>query len=126
MQITEDQIYQLIDKYKRILKLSVWDIFFTIKNDKSVNEAESKVNSTYYQLDIVLNIAEIRNEEHLEKTIIHELVHALVVPYEFVLANSLEKVGNNEFYETVADQELENLVTHIERVVYDLSKENAI
>ena len=126
MEITNNQIQSLIDKYKNILKLSVWDIFYETINDKNSTEAGSVVNSTYYQLDIVVNLAEIRDEEHLEKTIIHELVHAVVAPYQYLLEECKEQVVNKDFYNVVADYELENLVTHLERVIYNLGKEDVI
>ena len=122
MEITKEHIQKLINKYKNILKLSVWDIFFETENKENSQEGKSTVNSTYYQLDIVINLAEIRNEEHLEKTIIHELVHAVVAPYQHILNECKEQIVNKHFYNIMAEYELENLVTHLERVIYDLGK----
>lgn len=81
--VEREEVQWYLEQLIKILKLDHWDIIYSIVDytyaDDSI--ARAKVDHSYYNAEITLNIETIKTTDELLSTLIHELCHLLQEPF---------------------------------------------
>lgn len=127
MKISTEKIYLIFNKYKSLMLLDkMWDIELKIEPIKE-HEAEAycRTNPTYYSAALIIDPSKIRDEDHLTKTIIHELLHCVLSRLDTVLDGVKTQMSpecvsiiDNEF-----DTETERTIVHLEKIIQNCESE---
>ncbi|PNW42169.1 UNVERIFIED_CONTAM: hypothetical protein BEN50_14080 [Euhalothece sp. KZN 001] len=104
----------------------IWDITLKVEPIHEYKaESYCRTNPTYYSATIVIDPSKIRNEDHLKRTIIHELLHCVLSRLDTVLDGIKTQIPlewgaiiENEF-----DTETERSIVHLEKIIQNCEKE---
>lgn len=125
--MSPEEIHLLFEKYKSLMYLDgVWDINLVLESISEYKcEAYSQTNPTYYSAKIVIDLERIRDENHLKKTIIHELLHCVLSRLDTVLEGLKSQMSSEcaAIIENEFDTETERTIVHLERIVENCEKE---
>jgi len=109
--ISRSEAVSIVREYQSKFRLNHWDIdvHFTGQQDADAI-GECSAEPRYKSCSIFLNLDKAKSQDHLKRTVVHELFHLILSPY-----TSAATVFAGERYSPILEDLEDSIITDIER-----------